>query len=882
MFLFLGRQWRKLRFWLRREQLCRELAEELDFHTLLKQSAFERKGLTAAAAHFASRREMGNMTFAKEQSRDFWTLHPVEELWQDVRYAARTFRRNPAFTAIAILSLALGIAGNIAIFSIINALLIQPLPFPQPDRLLRITELYPKALLEWFQQQCRTIDVASVSPGTEFNLTGDGPAVRVTGSEISVNLFPVLGVTVAKGRGFESGEDRPGSDGVVIISNELWRTKFHRDPEAVGRTITLAGVNRRIVGIMPAGFSFPSTRIELWLPARIDPARMDDYWGGEFVPLIARLRPRATIAQARSEIHMLAGGIWKRFPFPMPRNWAADATVISLQRDLAGDTPVRLFILLGAVAVLLLIACANVASLLLARATTRRKEIAMRNALGAGSARLVRQLLTESVVLALAAGMAGIFLGSAALSIFRPLVPPDLPTIAQIGIDWRVAAFALVLSLLTGLAFGTVPAISASQSDLIETMKTGSQRSTTRSWIALRSYLIGTEIALTLVLALGAGLLLKSLYALTTVDPGFNAQRVVAVKISPNESFCTERAACVAFYNRLLESARGVRGVIDAAIVNAAPLDGELPAIPADVEDHPKTADFPAPMLWTGAISPGYLRLLQIPLVSGREFTVADGSGTPPVVLVTASTAKRFWPGENAIGKHIKSVNDKEWRTVVGVVADIRQFDLENHSPGSISGSIYMPYAQAVQGDGKMPAVMNLVVKIAAHTPEAGSDIQRVAAEADPGIPAGRVRTLTGIVQGSISSFRSTISLFLCFAAVAMTLAAIGIYGLLSYSVSQRTYEISLRMAVGATTGSIVRMMLRQSLRITLAGLVVGLAASFLLTRFLSALLFNVTSTDPLVYSGVSAFLLLVAVLASLIPARRAARIDPIRTLRAE
>ncbi|HEX6546280.1 MAG TPA: ABC transporter permease, partial [Bryobacteraceae bacterium] len=627
---------------MRRAQLCRELEEEMELHAQLKRRELHERGLPDELEAAGTRLEMGNTTLAREESRDLWSFLVLEHLLQDVRYAVRTLLRNPGFGIVAVSSLALGIAGNVAIFSIINALLLQPLPFRDPGKLLRITELYPKAILRLFQQQCRTLDVASVSPGTEFNLTGEGPAMRITGSQISTNLFSVLGVTPAEGRDFQPGEDRPGDDGVVILSNGLWKTEFHKDPTALGRTITLANVNRRIVGVMPAGFAFPSEKTQFWIPARIDQSKMEDYWGGEFVPLIARLKPGATIAQARSEIHSLAAGIWKLFPFPMPRGWASDAKVMSLQKDMAGDTPGRLFILLGAVGAVLLIACANVAGLLLSRAITRRKEIAMRNALGAGRSRIARQLLTESMVLALIAGAFGLLLGSIALSVFLPLVPPDIPATAHMGIDWRIAAFALGLSLFTGIAFGITPALCARQFDVASAMKTGSQRFTSRSSIALRNYLIAGEMALTLVLLIGAGLLLKSLYALSTVNPGFNTQHIVDVKISPNESFCSRRAACVAFYSQLIEKARGASGVSDAAIANTLPLDGELPTIPADVEDHPKTAEYPAPMLWTGAVSPDYFRLLQIPLLMGREFTSADTADAPPVVLVTASTARRF------------------------------------------------------------------------------------------------------------------------------------------------------------------------------------------------------------------------------------------------
>ena len=858
--------WRRFVFWCRRAELERELKEELELHASLARNG----------------KEMGNITLAKEESRDMWGFRSLEHLLQDARYAIRVLIKNPAFSAVAILSLALGIAGNTAIFSIVNALLIRPLPFQDPSRLVRITNLHPQALFEYFQQRSKTMDIASVSPGFEINLTGQGPAMRVTASATSANLFSLLGASVEKGRVFSRDEDRPGNDGVVILSHELWREKFHQDPDILGRTITLGGMNRRIVGIAPASFAFPSNKVQLWFPIRIDSRVVTQYWAGAFVPLVARLRPGVALAQAQAEIHSLAANVWKLFPWPMPKRFNADSTLISLQTDLAGETRSKLFILLSAVGVVLVIACANVASLLLARATTRRKEIAMRAALGAGSARIVRQLLTESVVLALTAGICGVLLGATALSLFRSVVPPDIPGVAQIAVDWRVAVFAAALSILTGLAFGVVPALSAGNLNLVDAMKTGSQRSTTDSWIALRTWLIVGEVALTLVLVVGAGLLMKSLYGLTNVNPGFNSQKILTVKISPNQSFCVQREACVAFYNRLLEESRGLSGVMEAAVANTVPLDGQLPQIATEVEDHPRTPDFPAPMLWAGAVTPGYLRLMQIPLVTGRAFTAADGSNAPPVILISTSTAKRFWPNTNPLGKHIRRAGETSWRTIVGVVADVRQFNLANNSPTSIAGAMYMPYAQAVDTNGQIPVGMNLLVKTTANADQAATDIRRVAIGANPDIPVGKASALTQIVGDSISGFRSTIWIFLSFAVAALVLAAIGLYGLMSYSVSQRTYEISVRMATGATGLNILRMILAQSLRTALLGMVVGLAASLALTRFLSGMLFDVTPTDARVLVGVCLFLLAVAVAATSVPAWRAARINPIRTLRAE
>lgn len=552
MFYVLGRIWRRVCFWAARDKLSQELAEELELHLQLKEAA-ERENGRAHISVEESRREMGNLTLAKEESREMWGFVSVDNALHDIRYALRIFKRNPGFASIAILSLALGIAGNTAIFSIINTLLIEPLPFHEPNRLMRITQLYPKAILEYFQQRSKTMDIAFVSPGSEFNLTGVGPASRIAGSETSANFFSVLGATVERGRTFELGEDRPGKDGVIIISHELWRDKFHENSDVLGRTIALDGINRRVIGITAANFAFPATRVQFWIPARIDPGNAADYWGGEFVPLIARLRPGANMQQARSEIRSLAAGVWKLFPWPMPRRWNADSTVASLQSDLAGDTRTELFILLGAVGTVLIIACANVASLLLARATTRRKEVAMRAALGAGTGRIIRQLLTESMVLALAAGVIGVVLGTTSLSLFRAVVPPEIPGMAQVGLDWRVCVFAAALFVLTGLSFGIVPALDAGKLDLIEAMRSGSQRSATKTWMAMRSWLIAGEIALTVVLVVGAGLLMKSLYDLTALNPGFDSARILTVKISPNDSFCAQRESCIAFYSRLME-----------------------------------------------------------------------------------------------------------------------------------------------------------------------------------------------------------------------------------------------------------------------------------------------------------------------------------------
>ncbi|HEY9140627.1 MAG TPA: ABC transporter permease [Bryobacteraceae bacterium] len=878
----LVRGWHRLAFRWRRAELDRDLAEEIEFHRALHQTANIRAGLAPEAALELSHRQMGNLTLASEECRDMWSFMRLERFLQDLRYAVRMFARTPGFTAIAVLSLAVGIGGNAAMFSLVDMLLVRPLPYRQPDRLIRITGIYPRAGASAFEQQSRTMDVAAASVGSDFNLTGQGEAARIFGAAASANLFSVLAAPAARGHTFQPGEDAPGRDGLVILSYSLWKTRFGGDPAIVGRVIALNGVNRQIVGIMPSGFSYPSSKVQLWVPMRFDPSNFLEYWAGEFVPLVARLRPGATPQQARSEIHAMVERFRKTFPYPMARDWNADSTAIPLQRDLVGDIRGKLIILLASVGLVLLIACVNVASLLLSRATARRKEIALRVALGASRLRIVRQLMTESLLLALAGGGLGILLGMSALSIFKSVLPSSTPGLAQAAIDWQVAGAIAALALATGLAFGFAPALSASQIDLGTSIKAGSQRSTGTVWTRLRSWLIAAEVAFTVVLVVSSGLLIRSLYSLSEAHPGFDPARILTVRISPSQSACTERPACIALYGRLLERAGKLAGVEEAAISSTVPLDGELPTLAVDVEGHPKSADYPAPMFWAGAISPGYLGLLRIPLLSGRALTEADGGKSSAVVLISAATARRFWPGENPIGKHVKSTGESQWRTVVGVVGDVRQFRLSQGLPDWVAGAVYMPYAQAVRADGQIPAAMTLLVRTSGGGERLAAGIRQLAVDQDPNAPVGQVQPLEQVVSGSIAEFRSTIRVFISFAAAAILLAAIGIYGLVSYWVTQRTYEIGLRVAIGATRRRIVSMILAQGLRVALYGIGAGLAAALALTRFLASLLYGVAATDPLTFLAVAALVLGVAITATALPAWRASRIDPVQSLRVE
>ncbi len=869
-----------------RRQFDAELDEEMRLHRDLREREEIDRGLSAKQAHRAVAIRFGNQLGLREDSRDRWGWAWLEHLAQDIRYGVRILLRHPAFSAVAVAALALGIGGNAAIFSLVNGVLLRQLSYAEPNRLVKVTGYYPKGAVAALAESSRTMEVAALSDkpenGSDFNLTGEGEALRVTGSAVSANIFSLLGAGTMLGRSFRSGEDRAGQDRVVILSHALWQKKFGSDPRVIGRIVRINEVGRQVVGVMRPDFSFVVPGAQLWIPLHYDPTDLKATWENDFTPVIGRLRPGATLEQASDEIRGMIAQIIPMFPYAMARTWNADATVVPLQQDLVGNVRSRLLVLLGAVGLVLMMACVNVASLLLSLAAARRKEFALRAALGAGRGRIVRQLLAESVVLALVGGGLGLDLAYGAISGLKSLLSSDTPRLAEVAIDWRVLAFVTSLSCLTGLLFGLAPALRASKMNLSEAVKAGGRRSTDLAGKGLRSGLIVGEIALAVVLVAAAGLLIKTLWRLMQVDPGFRKEHLLTVRVTPDPDSCRQRTTCIALYNELLRRAREMTGISEVAAANTVPLGGEVPYVVADMEGQSlKPGESLSPLLWVGAITPDYFRIMGIPLLAGRPFADSDSENSARVVVVSAATARRFWPGESPIGKHIRMVWDKDWRTVVGVVRDVRQFNLADKPLDWIQGAVYMPYPQATDSNHQLPSAMYLLARTSAP-PQFGRDMRALISSVNPNVPVGEVRTLDGIVSDSASQSRSIMWLFVSFAAAALALAAIGTYGVVSCSTSQRTFEIGMRMALGASRGSIFSLVLAQSIKLALLGLAIGIPAGLALTRILGSFLYGVSETDPLTYLAVGGLLLAIAALAGYVPARAASHVDPMAALRCE
>ena len=810
-------------------------------------------------------------------------LRVSEPLIQDVRYAIRTMRRHPGFSAVAMLTLALGIGANTAIFSLVNGILLRPLPYPESERLVSITGTYPTGAFVEMRASTRVMRVATYAEGHEFNLSGHGDPVRLTTTLISAELLSVLGARPALGRTFQPGEDMAGRDGSVILSHAVWEQRFARDPDIVGRSITLDGVSREVVGVMPAAFRFPSPTTQIWIPLHADPRSPATYWAGDFMRVVARLHPGVPLEQARAEVRAFQARIPALFPWPMPASWNANVSVVPLQEAIVADARARLLMLLGVVILVLLIACVNVANLSLARAASRGKEISVRCALGAGQSRIARQVLTESVVLACSGGVLGLVVAARGLALLKRLLPPDTPRLTDVDLDWRVLAFTAALTLLTGLAFGLAPALHASRTALMDSLKTGGQHAFSSVSQRLRHALVVAEIAFAVLLMIAAGLLVRSFWALSHVDAGFQPERVITARITPSQGLCSDAERCLAFYREVLERIRTSPGVSHAALVNTLPLDGRVAKRSLNLEGRSASGSEGAPLFWLNVVTPEYFRVMSISLVSGRYFTDAELSGNPPVAIVPRATARRFWTEDDAIGKHVRFAGETEWRTIVGIVGDVRAHDLRQDEPGFIVGTVYVPFSRrATLEGGQVPTAMTVAVVTTADTSRFEATLRETIAGLTQDVPVSDVQTMRATVADAVASPASVTTLVVAFAGLALTLGAIGIYGVLSFLVSRRTREIGIRIALGAQRQDVFRWIMKEGAQLALAGVGLGLAAAAIVTRALSAELYGVGPTDPFTYVTVAMVMAIVTLAACCVPTYRAMRVDPLIALRLE
>lgn len=805
-------------------------------------------------------------------------------LMHDIRFGLRQLRKSFGFTAVAAFTLALGIGANTAIFSLVSGILLRPLPYSHPSELVSVTGTYPKGAFAAMRQQIHTMDVAAYAEGYEFNLTRVGDPVRLAGTAVSAELFATLGTRPELGRTFVSGDDAPSADNFVILSHDLWQQRFGGDPSILGRSIELEGVNREIVGIMPANFHFPSRRTELWVPLHNDPSNPATYWAGDFMPVIGRLRPGATRQQAAAEIRLFQAHVFALFPWTMPASWNADVTVIPLRDGMVSDIRTRLLLLLGAVAFVLLIACANVANLTLSRAATREKEMGIRSALGAAPRRLARQLLTESVLLSAVGAVLGFILAAAGLSALKSALPQDTPRMLDVHLDWRVLLFTAGLAVFCGLAFGLAPALQSSRAGLTGSLNSAGRGAAVSVSRRLRGSLAIAEVAFSVMLVIAAGLLIRSFWALSHANAGFRTDQILTVRITPDESFCDNAPRCLAFYRDLLDRARSSPGITDAALVNTLPLAGRVAKRSLEIEGFTDSSSLQTqPLFWLDVVTPDYFHVMGIPLLSGRWFNEADESGGPPVVVLTASTAKRFWSDGSAVGKHVRLVHDEQWRTVVGIVADVRAYDLASSEPDWMKGTAYVPYTPlATLEDGRMPAEMTIAVRTASDNPEAARLLRSTLVAASPNVPVSEVRSMRAVVSEAASVPASTTFLFSTFAAVALVLGMVGIYGVLSFLVSQRRREMGVRLALGAQRSDVLLLVMKEGARFALVGITLGLAGAVFLARLMASELYGITPTDSLTYITVAVLVAIVTMAACYVPARRAMNVDPLVALRYE
>ena len=810
----------------------------------------------------------------------------METLLKDIRYGVRGLLKRPGFTAIALITLALGIGANTAIFSVVNAVLLRPLPFRNADQLVIVWEdagflgfprntPAPANYADWKTQNQSFVDMAACAEKS-FNITGDGEPERVTAHAVTANFFPVFGVPPLLGRNFLPDEDRPGGNKVAMLSYSLWQSRYGGDPQILNRDILLNGEKFSVVGVMPSGFQFLEKEVRLWVPLALSPEELANR-GGHYLNVVARLKPGVGLPQAQADMN----AVMRRITTDHPRetfDGKIGALVMPLREQLAGDARGSLVVLLVAVAFVLLIACANVAGLLLARAVGRRREVALRMALGAGRARVIRQLLTESLLLSLVAGLLGTFLAYWSFSFLQGLVPAEMALTTTLTLDTRILAFTILVSIITGIVFGLVPALQAARVDLNEALKQGGTRATSSG--RLRNALIVFEVALSVVLLIGAGLLMQTLFQIFRQYSILQPEKILTMRTELPRKKTRDLQQRNQFLQQVLERVEHLPGVEAAGYTTSVPLlwKGGTSGF------YPEGLKAPIPGMAYDAndrqVSANYLQTMNIPLRQGRYFDERDNAQAIPVAIINETMAREYWPGENALGRRFKlgDPDDKEspWRQIVGIVADVRQMGLDE----PVKAEMYFPYEQVKDESFYTPR--DLVIRTNGDTSNLVGPVRQAIREVDPDQPVSNVATMAEVLGTEAAQRRMGMIMLVGFAALALLLASLGIYGVLAYFVTLHTSEIGVRQALGATPRNILFMVLRKGMGLTLLGVVIGLGFSFLLTRLMRSLLFGVKASDPLTFVTVPLVLGLVALLACLIPARRATRIDPLVALRYE
>jgi putative ABC transport system permease protein len=794
-------------------------------------------------------------------------------VWHDLRYGVRMLRHHPGFTLVAMFSLVLAIGANSVIFSLVNAVIFRPLPYPEPARLVAIYEFYftdrfsrhlgPSShnYLEW-QRQAQSFEQLAATRRYSGIMTGRGEPETLTGLFVSSSFFSMVGVEPAMGRAFRPDEEAGAN--VVIIGHQLWQRLFNYDPDIIGQSVTLNGRDNTIVGVMPPGFRYPIQENDILAPLDLSKPDSGRTLG---VGVIARLKSGCSIKQAQTEMETLSRQLEVQYP---RFNDGFSAGVASLHEELVGKTRWPMIILLGAVGFVLLIACANVANLLLARDAARQKEIAVRLALGASPWRLMQQLLTESVLLALLGGGAGLLLAFTSLDALLAISPVDLPRLATVKVDPAVIIFTFALSTLTGVVFGMIPALQASKLDLNQTLKESSRNATeSRRRYRLRGVLVVAEVALSLVLLIGAGLLIKSFWRLTRVDAGLNTRNVLTAGLSLPRYKYSDTNRQRTFYQQALERIRHVPGVEHAAVTYFLPFSN-FATDWFTIEGQPEVTEDNRPQARFGFISEDYFRTMGIALMKGRDFNDRDTPNAPPVVIINQAAARQFWPNEDPIGKRIKS--QRQVREIIGVSGEVRQAGLDKPS----DAEIFLPYQQAPY------LYLQLAVRTTDDPMKMVLAIRDEVQALDPDLPLTGIKTMDQYLSDSIANPRFQSRVLSLFAAIALLLAAVGLYGVMSYAVAQRTHEIGVRVALGARSSDVLKLVVGKGLRLTLIGIAIGLVAAVALTRLLASLLFGVSTTDPATFIIIALLLISVALLACYLPARRATKVDPMVALRYE